>query len=159
MVSRIASERSPKLQGEERIATRSGVDALERRARERHVESGPEQLTQLGKIEWPDRDPDDVLPRERIAECRPPLTAIVCSPGEEDANWFVAQASNGKAQGNCRGRVEPLDIVDGDQYRPTCCESSECIQERHSDGSGIRRSAIGFLTEQCNLERSVLRGR
>ena len=52
-----------------------------------------------------------------------------------------------------------MDIVDGDQYRPACRESSEGIQERHRDGSSIRRSAIGFLTEQCDLERSVLRGR
>jgi hypothetical protein len=43
----------------------------------------------LSEIEWPDRDPDDVLPRERIAECRPLPTAIVRSLGEEDANRFV----------------------------------------------------------------------
>jgi hypothetical protein len=57
-----------------------------------------------------------------------------------------------------RGRVEPLDVVDGKHDRPVCRESLQCAADSNAERTRIC-AGVGVLDEECHLERAPPRRR
>ena len=112
----VGVERAGQLQREERIAARPLVDAEQRLPREGPAEPVAQEPVDRADAERSHRQPPDALRAERLLEPRR-LRPLDEPPGEQQAHVARVEPSQRERERARRGRVEPLDVVDGDQHR------------------------------------------
>ena len=150
-----ADERAAELDGEQRVPAGRLREADERRPAEHVVEVVAQEVVQRAEAERPDVDAqvavDAVEPeRERPARAAP--------HGRRHADALRREAPERVREDLDRRRVEPLDVVDGDQERPVLRQSVEerARADRHRLGrQGVTRPG----PQERDLDRLPLRDR
>jgi hypothetical protein len=99
---------------------------------------------------------------EAVALDRPldlrPLQSFAEATGKQQENRLLAQASQRERERACRGRIEPLDVVDREDDRRFRSENVQCAPD--SDAERARIRAVGaLLAKECYLERAAPRHR
>jgi hypothetical protein len=79
--------------------------------------------------------------------------------GGEDADPLILQTANGEPEHASRRRIDPLDVVDGEDERSRRSEDPEHSERRHRNRVLIRRRAIGLGPHQRDPEGSSLGSR
>ena len=78
-------------------------------------------------------------------------------PGDEQADRRLSEPTGDELERTRRRRVEPLDVVDGQENRSGLGQRAHDAEEAQRDGARLRRGAFGLPPEQRNLERVPLR--
>ena len=123
------------------------MDAEQRLARERTAESIVQQAMEGADAERPDPDP---LLRQRRLELG--SLASIQAPGEQHAHVLVPETPHGEGQRTRRGRIEPLDVVDGDYHRMVFAQRFQDVPNRHAEGSVVNRIIARLFDEQRHFE-------
>ena len=112
-------ERPGELEREKRVPARQLVDAMEGGSRRHVLEPSQQQSLHGAQAERRQLDPIQAIGGKRLREAERGLFSRRCALSEQEPDRVVPQAPGHEAQHGCRGRVEPLDVVDGDnQWRP-----------------------------------------
>ena len=122
----LEAEGTPELERVERIATRALVDPEQRLTREGPIHSVAQKPVQRADAQRPERQPLDVLLRERLLDLRR-LCAVCAAPCEEKAHPACIEPPQSERQRVGRGRVEPLQVVDRDNRRVPLREHLEPV--------------------------------
>jgi hypothetical protein len=114
-------------------------------------------VIELGQRERPRHDALDAALRKRAAEPERQVLAAHRPAGQKQAEPR-RQPAGSECERSLGGRVEPLHVVDGDEYRAALRERSE-----HPDEAGRDRPRVGALVrlapQQRRRERPLLHGR
>ncbi len=112
---RLALKNGPRqLESEEGITTRGGVQLGECRARELRIQAGTKHAIHRVEVERTDEQAINASLRERSIETERNVARRLPSLGDEDADWLLLEPANDELERNCRGPIQPLDIVNGD---------------------------------------------
>ena len=79
--------------------------------------------------------------------------------GEQKPDRLVLEPPHGERQRLGRRRIQPLDVVDGNQQRPPHRQRPQRVEEAERDRSGLRRNIGRLGTQERNLQRTQLRRR
>ena len=131
--------------------------------RERAAGSGLDQAAGGSRVQRPECQSLDVGTGEGHVPGAVP--GIVADPArEQKPDRLVTQAPEREGERLRRRRVEPLDVVDGDQQRTLAGDAAQEIEERDADGVRIRwpggRPGVpgrGILPKEGDAERPGLR--
>ena len=132
-------------QREERIPTRSLVDAEQRLAAEVPAEAVVQELMQRADAERSNRQPLDAPRLQRLLQPGR-LGASDKPPGEQHENRARGESSQRKRERARRGRVEPLNVVDRKQNRLPLAEQVQHVAYSHAERAVINRIVCGLLT-------------
>ena len=128
------------LEREERVPAGALVDPEQRQAPVRAPEAIAQQQVEGAGAERPDVDPVDVVEAEhRPGGCRRRRT--VTAPGNEHDHAHAFHPAERERERAGRPRIEPLDVVDGDQER----SAGECLERAargDADGPRVGRVAV-----------------
>jgi hypothetical protein len=144
------------LQRVEGISSGGVGQAREKQRRKRRAEAGLHQVMERGKRERPGNDAQQSVFRQRPGELQWQLPSGL-HPVREKHTDFRRQPAQREGQRLRRGRIKPLDVVDGEQHRAllgTLCE--------YADESGCRRprgSVAGVVPDESAGERVLLDSR
>ena len=116
-------ENACQLQREERITAGPLVDAEQRLAGERPPETVAQQPMERADAERSNRQPLDALRIQRLLQPGR-LGASDEPPGEQQENRARSESSQRERKRARRGRVEPLNVVDGNQNRLPLAEQA-----------------------------------
>ena len=131
-------ENACQLQRKERVTARPLVDAKQRLAREGPPETVVQQPMERADAERPNRQALDALRIQRLLERRR-LRAVDEPPGEQHEHRARSESSQRKRERARRGRVEPLNVVDGKQNRLSLAEQVQHVAYRHGERAVIDR--------------------
>jgi hypothetical protein len=129
-------ENAGQLQREERIPARQLVDPEQRLARERRSDPIAQKPMERPHAERPDDDVPGAVRTERAFELRP-MRALDQPPCEQKADGVRVEPPQGEREGTRRGRVEPLNVVDGDQYRSRLAHKLQDVAHCNREGAVI----------------------
>src|SRR5689334_14231467 len=73
-------------------------------------------------------------------------------PGEQEANVLSGKPPERECESDRRRRVEPLDVVDGDQDRLALAETVDDIAQGEGERALIDRIAFRLSSQRCDLE-------
>ena len=147
-------ERASHLERVEGIPSGGVGQASQKRPRKRRAEAGLHHVMERGKRERTGGDAQQSVLRQRSGE---PQWQLLSGPHPvcEQYTDFRRQAAKREGQRLCRGRIEPLDVVHGEQHRAplgTRCE--------HADEGGCRRprggSVAGVVPGESASQRALL---
>ena len=112
-------ERPGELERKERVPARQLVDAMKGGSRRHVLEPSQQQSLHGAQAERRQLDPIQAIGGNRLRESERGLFSRRCALSEQEPDRVVPEAPSREAQHGCRGGVEPLDVVDGDnQWRP-----------------------------------------
>src|SRR3954469_16337780 len=146
------------LQGEERVPTRPLMDAEQCLAGERPLETVVEEPMQRADAERTYRQPLDALRGECALELRR-LRSVEKPPSQQHEYTLRNQSSQRKRKRVRRGRVKPLNIVDGNQDRLRLAETVQHVAHRHGERAAIDGITRRLRSKQRDLERAPPRRR
>ena len=96
----------------------------------------------------------------RRSHARPRTPGCVAEPaGEKDADVLVRQSPEGKGESGGGGRIQPLDVVDRHQDRPTVGEQLQGRADAHGERAEIDGLVRVVSKEQGDLECTSPRAR
>ena len=134
------------------------MDAEQRLPREGPVEPVVQEAVQRADAERPDRQPPDALLLERLFELRRPR-AFPEPPREQHEHAVGLDPSQREREHGRRGRVEPLDVVDGDHERPALAQELQHVAHRHGERAVVDDAARPVFEQERLLERAPPRRR
>jgi hypothetical protein len=132
------------------------VDAEERLARERPAEAVAQEQMERAGAERSHRQRADALGAERLLELRR-LRSLDEPSGEQQARAVPLEPPQRERKCSRGGRVEPLNVVDGNQKGLPLAEKLQRIAHGHGQRPAIHRIARRVLEEQRHLERAPAR--
>jgi len=150
-------ERTPELQGEERVSTRGSVHADERGTGKREGEPLVQKTVERAEAQRPQAKLLEALGGERSLHRERRRSGLPCPPGEQDADRKVLQAPDREAENARRRRIEPLNVVDGEDEGAARRQQAKSAREREPDGALVWRERDHLLEEERDLERAPLR--
>ena len=128
------------LQREERIPARPLVDSEQCLARERRSQPIAQKAMERPHAERPDDELPAAVRTRRAFELRL-MRTLGQPPCEEKADRARVEPPQGERERTRRGRVEPLNVVDGDQNRSTFAQKLQDVA--HCNG---KRAVIDRIT-------------
>ena len=134
-------ENAGELEREERIPTRPLVDPEQRLARERPPEPIAQEPMERPRAERPHDHLLEAVRTQRAFELRL-MRALSQTPCEEKADRARVEPPQGERERTRRGRVEPLNVVDGDQNRPTFAQKPAARRALQPRACGDRRGHL-----------------
>src|SRR5918996_2408126 len=102
---------------------------------------------------------NEAVARQRAVEVERNGPRVPGTLRDEQPHALVSEAAGGEAKNALAGRVEPLEIVDGNQDWAFSRERAQCAEECDGHRPGLRRSALDLDEQQRDLERLTLRRR
>ena len=121
----------------------------ERRARQGHGEALAEELVDRAEPERADRQP------RHFGIQRRPLPGTL---GKQERDRLVANTPHRERKRGRGRRVEPLDVVDGQQDRTAAGERAQSSEERDRDRTLIGHGPASLSEQQRELQGTALRG-
>ena len=112
---------------------------------------------QRADAERAERQPCQPALRERALELDRHLDALRLAHRRKDADPLAPQAPQRDLKRAGGRRVEPLQVVDGNQQRAPLLELAQRVEDRKPDRVRLRRIVLRLGQEQRNLERSATR--
>jgi hypothetical protein len=101
--------------------------------------------------ERPHRQALDALCRQHSLQLRQ-LAAVDDAPREQQEDRARTEPSQRERKRARRGRVEPLNVVDGEHHRPPLGEQVQHVAHRHSESAVIERIVCSLVAEERGLE-------
>ena len=101
----------------------------------------------------------EAVARQRAIEVERNSARVGGPLRDEESNALIRETPGGKAEDALARRVEPLEIVDGDEDRARACERAQCAKECNGHRAGLRRPALGLDDQERDFERPTLRRR
>ena len=154
---RALGQHSADLQGEERVPAARFVEPPDGGPRELGVQLLSEQACERDEVQWRNADPVQV----RVSECSLQSQAVdeprLCAEGRQYADGLPLQTADAVPDHPRARRVEPLNVLDGQQDRPRRREQPDRRQERDTHGSRVGNMPHRVDAEERNLEGSALR--
>ena len=134
------------------------MNTEQRLAREGPVELIAQQPVERASAERSDGQSPHALSTKRLLEPRGPRPFHE-SAGEQKEHLVPVEPPKRECERTRRGRVEPLDVVDGNEERLPLAQCLEHAADRHAQCAAIDRLIRRVLDEQGNLERMSPRRR
>jgi hypothetical protein len=120
------------------------VDAEQRLAGEGPPEAVVQEPMERTDAERPHPQPLDALRIQRLLQPRP-LGTIGEPSGEQHQNRTGGKSSQCERERARRGRVEPLDVVDGKQNRLPLAEQVQHVAYGHAERAVVNRIVCRLL--------------
>jgi hypothetical protein len=149
-------ERTPDLEGVERVAPRRRLDVPHDEPRERATEpqlekpmqGGQRERSEVAALDRSGRQPGDQLDE---------LVLAAPTGRQEGADGPAFEAAHREPEDAEGALVCPLHVVDGEQERRLSREQTNQAEGCDREGALIHDHALGIGPEQCDVERSPLR--
>ncbi len=140
-------ERPDDLDRVERVPPGCLVHLGEQRTWERRAQPLVHDAMKRGGVERTDVEMHRPV-AQRAAQLVCQRTRQSGSASQEDPDRLAAQAPAGIGQRRSRCRVEPLDVVDGNEHPAACGQCAKRTQKRHSDCVRIGRRPFDVLEDE-----------
>jgi hypothetical protein len=151
-------QRACKLEREERIAVRLLVDATKRRPRKGRSESTLQQAPGRPEAQRAEREPLEWKGALELGR-QDAVDASARAFGHQHAEPNVGQATKSEGERGGARRVEPLDVVDGDEQRTLPNERAQRREERDCDRAPVGRWPASVLEQERDCQRPSLHRR
>ena len=148
----MCAESLGQLQRKERVPARGLVNTQQRLAREWAPDPVAQEAMERADTERPDQQPLDSLRLECALEGRG-LPCFDDPPGQQQSHALAGHTSQREHKRARRGRVEPLDVVDGEHDRRLCGERLQGCPNRHGERARVDRLFESIVHEQRHFER------
>ena len=132
------------------------MDPAERRAGERMVEASREQSGHRLGVNRTDLQALVRKVDEGQVQTRPRRRAMLDASREQNADSVAVKAADRESKGLRRRRVEPLDVVDGNEDRSIDGNCAQRVETGDRDRSGIGIRALRLDAEQSHAKRRAL---
>ena len=147
------SESAPQLERVERVSARGLVQPEQGRPRHPPRQQRVKDLMRRADAERPDRQPLDPIGGECVLDVRAVLSRPA-RPDQRDAD--VVRPAESEAERGRRGRIEPLEVVDG-EHEAFLCERLDRAADRDTERALVDRPPVGVLDEQRHFESAAPR--
>ena len=144
------------LQGVERVATGHVSHLVENRSRQDQSQMRLHHVVQRGGVEWADLEGPDAAGWQCPSKLLHQEAVESCTTREEQPDALGSKPSAREGKASCRGRVEPLDVVDRDDDGALVGERAQRVQEREANRVWIRWRPLVVPEDERPRERSVL---
>ena len=153
---RLPLEGTSKLEREQRVPARGGMDPAEGRAGEPDVESVLQDLTQGTEAHGSNRDAFDLLAVDLTIQVQRQGHRCLDPTSQQDPDRLVAKPADREAEGDDRRWVEPLDVVDRNQDGSVSRQGPKRVEERDRDRALVGRHSFGLLAQEGHPQRALL---
>jgi hypothetical protein len=135
---------SADLERVERIATRGAVETSERPPRQLLLQPRREQAVEICRFQRLDSHAADAALGQGALEVERDYGTAVEAPRNEQADPLALQAPGHKGERAPRRMIEPLNVVDPDEYRAFSCDRAEHRKRAERDRPRERLLALRF---------------
>jgi hypothetical protein len=143
--------------GQPSSSAKNGLPAVSHadELRVRQLEFQPlfEQAVDRSQAEWKKLEPLEPLLGKGSLELERRRRVRGRAQGGQHTDRLVAQAAKGNLEHACRGRVEPLHVVERDEDGPVLSEHPLDVENGEPDRVRIRRVIARLHEPERNLER------
>jgi hypothetical protein len=130
------------------------MDAQQRLPREGSAEAVTQQPVKRADTQRSDTQVLHALIRKCSLKLRR-LDVARQSPGEQHANTAIAEPSQRKREGARRRRIQPRNVIDGQEQRPLVAEELQHVADSHDKGTLVDGLVRSVLAQKCDLESST----
>jgi hypothetical protein len=120
---------------------------------------GTKHAIECVEVERADEQPINATLRECSIETERKVARSLPSLGDEEANWLLLETANDELERNCRGPIQPLDIVNGDHDWTHLRERAKHAENAQRNRSRQRYGPFRLRPQQRDVERATLRRR